>query len=37
LLALLNAIEVDIDIVVRSKHHGKTIRPGVMRVVERIA
>ncbi len=37
LMALLNALEVDIDIVVRPKHHGKTIRPGVMRVVERVA
>jgi predicted XRE-type DNA-binding protein len=37
LMALLNALEVDIDIVVRPRHHGKTIRPGVMRVVERVA
>src|SRR5580692_7993426 len=28
LLALLNALEVDIDIVVRPKHHAKIIRPG---------
>jgi predicted XRE-type DNA-binding protein len=34
LLALLNALEVDVDIIVRPKHHGKTIRPGVVRVLE---
>jgi predicted XRE-type DNA-binding protein len=34
LLALLNALEVDIDIVIRPKHHGRTIRPGVVRVME---
>ena len=34
LLALLNALEVDIDIVVRPKHHGRTIRRGVVRVME---
>lgn len=34
LLALLNALEVDVDIVVRPKHHGRTIRPGVVRVME---
>jgi predicted XRE-type DNA-binding protein len=33
LLALLNALEVDIDIVVRPKAHGKTIRLGVVRVL----
>jgi predicted XRE-type DNA-binding protein len=32
LLALLNALEVDIDIVVRPKHHRRTIRHGVVRV-----
>jgi predicted XRE-type DNA-binding protein len=37
LMALLNALEVDIDIVVRPKHHGRTIRPGVMRVMEAVA
>jgi len=37
LMALLNALEVDIDIVVRPKHHGRTIRPGVMRVLEAVA
>jgi predicted XRE-type DNA-binding protein len=36
LLALLNALEVDIDIVVRPKHHGRTIRPGIVRVMESI-
>ena len=34
LLALLNALEVDVDIVVRPKHHGRKIRPGVVRVME---
>jgi predicted XRE-type DNA-binding protein len=34
LLALLNALEVDIDIVVRPKHHGRTVRPGIVRVME---
>jgi predicted XRE-type DNA-binding protein len=34
LMSLLNALEVDIDIVVRPRHHGRTIRPGVMRVME---
>ena len=34
LLALLNALEVDIDIVVRPKHHGRTLRRGVVRVME---
>jgi predicted XRE-type DNA-binding protein len=37
LMALLNALEVDIDIVVRPKHHGRTIRPGVVRVREPVA
>ncbi|MGA2231926.1 MAG: helix-turn-helix transcriptional regulator [Tepidisphaeraceae bacterium] len=37
LMALLNALEVDIDIVVRPRHHGRTIRPGVMRVMEAVA
>ena len=37
LLALLNALEVDIDIVVRPKHPGRTIRPGVVRVMEAVA
>ncbi len=34
LLAILNALEVDIDIVVRPKHHGRNVRPGVVRVME---
>jgi len=34
LMALLNALDMDIDIIVRAKHHGRTIRPGVMRVIE---
>ena len=34
LLALLNALEVDIDIVVRPRIHTKTVRPGVVRVME---
>lgn len=34
LLGLLNALEVDVDIVVRPKHHGRKIRPGVVRVME---
>jgi predicted XRE-type DNA-binding protein len=34
MMALLNALEVDIDIVMRPKHRGRTIRPGVMRVRE---
>jgi len=34
LLALLNALEVDTDIIVRPKHHGRKARPGVVRVVE---
>jgi predicted XRE-type DNA-binding protein len=37
LMALLNALEVDIDIVVRPRHHGRTIRPGVMRVLQAVA
>jgi predicted XRE-type DNA-binding protein len=37
LMALLNALEVDIDIVVRPRHHGRRIRPGVMRVMEAVA
>ena len=32
LLALLNALEVDIDIVVRPKNRHRKIRPGVVRV-----
>jgi predicted XRE-type DNA-binding protein len=36
LLTLLNALEVDIDIVMRPKHHGRTIRRGVVRVIEAI-
>jgi predicted XRE-type DNA-binding protein len=34
LLGLLNALEVDVDIVVRPKHHRGNIRPGVVRVME---
>jgi predicted XRE-type DNA-binding protein len=37
LMSLLSALEVDIDIVVRPHHHGRTIRPGVMRVFEAVA
>jgi predicted XRE-type DNA-binding protein len=32
LLALLNALELDVDIVVRPKHHGRKLRPAVVRV-----
>ena len=34
LFSLLNALEVDIDIVVRPKTHRRTIRTGVVRVME---
>ncbi len=34
LLAFLNALEVDIDIIVRPKHHGRAIRRGIVRVKE---
>jgi predicted XRE-type DNA-binding protein len=34
LLSLLSALEVDVDIVVRPKHHGRTVRPGIVRVLE---
>jgi predicted XRE-type DNA-binding protein len=34
LLSLLNALEVDIDIVVRPKHHGRKTRHGVVRVMK---
>ncbi len=34
LFSLLNALEVDIDILVRPKAHRRTIRPGVIRVLE---
>jgi predicted XRE-type DNA-binding protein len=34
LLTLLNALDVDIDIVIRPKHNGRTRRPGVVRVRE---
>jgi len=34
LFSLLNALEVDIDIVVRPKAHRRTIRLGVVRVPE---
>jgi len=34
LLALLNALEVDIDIVMRPRHRGRIFRPGVVRVME---
>ncbi|MCX5659331.1 MAG: helix-turn-helix transcriptional regulator [Planctomycetota bacterium] len=34
LLVLLNALEVDVDIVVRPKHHGRKIIPGVVRVLD---
>jgi predicted XRE-type DNA-binding protein len=36
LLVLLNALEVDIDIVMKPKHHGRTIRRGRVRVVEAV-
>jgi len=36
LLALLNALEVDVDIVVRPKHKGRKIRPGVVRVMQQM-
>jgi predicted XRE-type DNA-binding protein len=35
LLLLLNALEVDIDIIVRPKHHGRKTIPGVVRVLEK--
>jgi len=34
LLSLLSALEVDVDIVVRPKHHGREVRPGIVRVLE---
>jgi predicted XRE-type DNA-binding protein len=34
LLSLLNALEVDVDIVVRPRHHGRKVRVGVVRVLE---
>ena len=34
LLAILNALEVDVDIVMRPKTHGRKIRPGVVRVMD---
>ncbi|HZL34774.1 MAG TPA: helix-turn-helix transcriptional regulator [Tepidisphaeraceae bacterium] len=34
LLALLNALEVDVDIVLRPRHHGRKIQPGTVRVME---
>jgi predicted XRE-type DNA-binding protein len=34
LLSLLSALEVDVDIVVRPKHHGRKVRPGIVRVLE---
>ena len=34
LLSLLNALEVDIDIVVRPRRRGRTVHPGVIRVRE---
>jgi predicted XRE-type DNA-binding protein len=34
LLAMLNALEVDIDIVMRPKHHSRSVAPGVVRVLE---
>lgn len=34
LLTLLNALEVNVDIVVRPKHHGRNVRPGVVRAME---
>lgn len=34
LLSFLSALEVDIDIIVRPKHHGRVTRPGVVRVME---
>ena len=34
LLALLNALDVDIDIVVRPRSHSPTIRPGQVRVMD---
>jgi predicted XRE-type DNA-binding protein len=37
MMALLNALEVDIDIVIRPRQHGRTVRPGVMRVREAVA
>lgn len=37
LMALLNALEVDIDIVVRPRVHKRKIQPGVVRVMEATA
>jgi predicted XRE-type DNA-binding protein len=34
LIALLNALELDVDIVVRPKNHNRAHRPGVVRIVE---
>ncbi|HSU66034.1 MAG TPA: XRE family transcriptional regulator, partial [Tepidisphaeraceae bacterium] len=36
LLSLLNALDVDIDIVVRPKRHAPKPRPGVVRVLEKL-
>ncbi len=37
LIALLNALEVDVDIVVRPRKHSRQHRPGVVRVREGMA
>jgi predicted XRE-type DNA-binding protein len=34
LLSLLNALDVDVDIVIRPKAHSRAARPGVVRVLE---
>jgi len=34
LLMLLNALEMDVDIIVRPKHHTKNATPGVVRILE---
>jgi predicted XRE-type DNA-binding protein len=34
LLWLLNALEVDVDIIVRPKLHGRRANPGIVRVLE---
>ena len=36
LLALLSALEVDVDIVVRPKHQGRKAKPGIVRVLEAV-
>lgn len=34
LLSLLSALQVDVDIIIRPKLHGRKVKPGVVRVLE---